>query len=243
MTNDALPALAIDRAHRFAIYFAPATDDPWWRAGCEWLGRDAFTGLSYRQPSLPRLLASEQEKLTAAPRRYGWHATLKAPFALTETADLEQLRSALRELCRAFTPFLLPPLNVSLLDDFLALVPAENSVEIDRIARACVSRLHRFAAPLSPAELARRRSANLSPAEDALLLEWGYPYVMDYFRFHMSLTGSLADASVATVDILRNGAHEWFAELPQCRFASIALFAEPSPDSDFVLLEHIPLGE
>jgi putative phosphonate metabolism protein len=242
MTNDALPTIALNHAHRFAIYFAPAIDDPWWRLGSEWLGRDAFTGALCQQPSLAGLLTSEQARLTAAPRRYGWHATLKAPFALAETADIEQLRLSLRALCRAFTPFSLPELHVAQLDDFLALVPADDSAELDRVARACVSELRSLAAPLSPSDLARRRAANLSATEDALLLKWGYPYVMEHFRFHMSLTGSLSDASIATVEILRSAATAWFAELPPCRFASISLFAEPTPGSDFMLFEQVPLG-
>jgi putative phosphonate metabolism protein len=242
MTTDILSKLALSHAHRFALYFAPAIDDPWWQSGSEWLGRDAFTGASCRQPPLAGLLASEQERLTAAPRRYGWHATLKAPFALVKTADIVQLRSSLRELCRSFTPFSLPELRVTRLDDFLALVPADESAELDRIARSCVSKLHRYAAPLSPRDLARRRAADLSAAEDALLLKWGYPYVMEHFRFHMSLTGSLSDVSVSGVEVLRSAATTWFGKLPPCRFASISLFAEPTPGSDFVLLEQIPLG-
>ncbi len=242
MMSETLPKLALDSAYRYAIYFAPATDDRWWRAGSEWLGRDAFTGTYCRQPLLIGLRADEQQRLTAAPRRYGWHATLKAPFALAETVNLRQLRLALHELCGTFSAFTLPPLNVSLLDDFLALVLNEKSFELDRIAHACVSQLHPFAAPLSEGDLARRRVANLSAAEDAQLLAWGYPYVMDLFRFHISLTGSISDIPDSAMEILRNAAHDWFAELPHCRFESIALFAEPTPGSDFVLLEQIQLG-
>jgi hypothetical protein len=42
---------------------------------------------------------------------------------------------------------------------------------------------------LSEAQLARRREGGLTPAQDALLLRWGYPYVMEEFRFHITLTG------------------------------------------------------
>lgn len=240
--NESLPALAISSAYRYAIYFAPWLDDPWWRAGSQWLGRDAFTGARYEQPPLSGLSVAAQHDLTAAPRRYGWHATLKAPFALMEGADLARLRFALRELCRTSAPFSLPPLNVTLLDDFLALVPAESSADLDHIARACVSQLHSLAAPLSPVDLARRRAANLSATEDEMLVTWGYPYVMDHFRFHMSLSGSLAGVSATTINMLVNAASEWFAALPPCEFSSLALFAEPTPGADFVLLEQVPLG-
>ena len=148
--NEPLPALALSSAYRYAIYFAPGLDDPLWRAGSQWLGRDAFTGARYEQPPLSRLTVAAQQHLTAAPRRYGWHATLKAPFALEATADLQRLRLALRELCRGAKPFVLPRLGVTLLDDFLALVPTETSTDLDGIARTCVSQLHPLAAPLSP---------------------------------------------------------------------------------------------
>ena len=240
--NEPLPALALSSAYRYAIYFAPGLDDPLWRAGSQWLGRDAFTGARHEQPPLTGLSVAAQHDLTAAPRRYGWHATLKAPFALMEGADLDRLRYALRELCRSAMPFSLPPLHVTLLDDFLALVPTECSADLDHIARACVSQLHSLAAPLSPVDLARRRAANLSATEDEMLVTWGYPYVMDHFRFHVSLSGSLAGVSAATIDMLFTAASEWFGALPACEFASLALFAEPTPGADFVLLEHVPFG-
>jgi putative phosphonate metabolism protein len=241
MESDALHALSLNSAYRYAIYFSPALDSPWWRTGSQWLGRDAFSGALLAQPVLSGLSIGEQRALTAAPRRYGWHATLKAPFALAQGVDLVELRFALRQLSRHFTPFSLPPLHAILLDDFLALMPTEKSAELELIARACVSQLHPLAAPLSSADLARRRAAKLSDAEDAMLVEWGYPYVMDQFRFHMSLTGSLIDVDASKIDILRTGAQERFAALPCCAFTSIALFAEPTPGADFVLLEQIPL--
>jgi len=48
----------------------------------------------------------------------------------------------------------------------------------------------------SAAELARRRAAGLTQRQDTLLLRWGYPYVMEEFRFHLTLTGKL-DADLA----------------------------------------------
>jgi putative phosphonate metabolism protein len=242
MTSDALPSLRFEKAYRYAVYFAPTVACEWWQAGCRWLGRDASFDKQCAQPPIPGLHASEQLLLTSAPRRYGWHATLKAPFALTADCDFDELRIAIRRQCQTFTPFTMPRLRVAMLDDLLALVPDEPSEDIDFVARACVAELHPFAAPLSAAELARRRAAKLTPEEDEMLLRWGYPYVFDRFRFHMSLTGSLAGVSVATIDLLQETAQQWFESLPLCRFESVALFAEPTPGADFLLLEHVPLG-
>ena len=48
-----------------------------------------------------------------------------------------------------------------------------------------------FARPPGAAELERRRKAGLSAAQEKMLLRWGYPYVLDEFRFHLTLTGRL----------------------------------------------------
>jgi hypothetical protein len=249
-------------AHRYAVYFAHRPNSAWWEAGSTWLGRCAARGVALPQPPTPAapefpgssdLAAARQYSLTAAPRRYGWHATLKAPFRLAPGVDLPALRSRLRSLCDGLAPFAMPALRVALVDDdFLALVPQpvpqgdgaaiDPLAAIDAVARACVTGLHDLAAPLSEAELRRRRAAGLTPEEDALLQRWGYPFVLERFRFHLSLTGSLREAGAPAIAALRASAERWFAGLPPTTFGSVALFAEASPGADFVLLEHLDLG-
>jgi putative phosphonate metabolism protein len=228
--------------NRYAIYFAPRADSAWWRAGSRWLGRCASRLEPLPQAPLPGVPAPELHRLTKAPRRYGWHATLKAPFALATGVDVEQLRAALRSVCADFQPFTMPASKVAMLDDFLALVPDHGSALIDDIAAACVTRLHPLAAPLTATELERRRAAGLTPEEDALLLRWGYPFVLERFRFHLSLTGALRDAAPGVVQAIQDAARERFADLPACRFDTVSLFAEPKPGADFVLVEQMELG-
>ncbi|VTU46723.1 putative phosphonate metabolism protein (plasmid) [Variovorax sp. SRS16] len=228
--------------HRYAAYFAPAVDDAWWRAGSRWLGRDAAQRHALPQPPVPGLADAVQARLTQAPRRYGWHATLKAPFRLAPGVDAGALRERMRALAAGFEPFTLPPLEVCRLDDFLALVPRPMNPAIDAIAAACVKGLQPLAAALPPAELARRRAAGLTPLEDALLLRWGYPFVLERFRFHLSLTGALGDTEPSITEALERTASAWFGDMPACRFQSIALFAEAQPGADFVLIEHFQLG-
>lgn len=232
---------------RYAIYFAPSFESPWWSAGSRWLGRCAARGLALAQPPVPELDAAEQYRLTEAPRRYGWHATLKAPFSLARGVELATLRARLHDICREQRPFTMPPLHVALLGDFLALIPDPDSADpdsddIDAIARACVIGANDLAEPLSSAELLRRRSDGLTPEQDALMVRWGYPYVMQCFRFHLSLTGLLRDARPATVRALKEAAARWFAPLPPSRFESVALFEESRTGADFMLLEHFELG-
>jgi len=193
--------------------------------------------------SFPPSIAPEKfMQLTATPRRYGWHATMKAPFLLKEAADFKQLKDALALLCTQFKPFDLPKLQVTRLDDFLALTPIGDTTEISRVERACVTQLHGLAAPLPPDELLRRRTAGLSLAKDSMLLKWGYPHVLDYFRFHLSLTGPLRDCSEFQIQSMINFAAEKFDPLPPCRFESLAIFVEPERGADFVLLEHCPFS-
>ena len=111
----------LSNAHRFAVYFAPATDSAWWTAGSRWLGRCAATNEALAQPTIDGIAPEQQRQLTADPRRYGWHATLKAPFSLDEGVGLDGLRSALQTLAATFSPFDLPPLRVRRLGGFLAL--------------------------------------------------------------------------------------------------------------------------
>lgn len=228
--------------YRFAVYLAPAPDSAWWKAGSSWLGRDAVTDQALSQPLIPGVSMSMQQRLTAAPRRYGWHATLKAPFALADDADAVMLKGRLTALCRERRPFPLS-LRVALLDDFLALVPDGDTRDIDALARSCVSHLHALAAPLSPAELARRRAAGLTPEEDKLLVRWGYPYVMDQFRLHFSLTGSLRDVAPDTIDALKAAAEQWFAPLAPMHVDAVSLFVEPTKGADFLFTERMELGE
>lgn len=228
--------------HRYAIYFAPRENSPWWLAGSRWLGRCAARGEPLPQIPVPGLSAPRLQALTKAPRRYGWHGTLKAPFALAPGIGEDRLRDGLRELCRAFQPFTMPRLQVAQLDDFLALVPEGGSHAIDTVAGACVMRLHALAAPLTPEALARRRAAGLTPEEDALMLRWGYPFVLQRFRFHLSLTGLLRDAAPAEVEALKEAARRRFDPLPPCRFDTLSLFAEPRPGADFRLLAQMELG-
>lgn len=227
--------------HRYAIYYCPRPETLWWARGSQWLGRCAASQRAMQVPLVEGLTHQTYLQLTNDPRRYGWHATLKAPFTLATRCSEQDLRDAVRTLAAGFRAFDLPALQVRDLGNFLALVPQEASAPLDAIARACVTRLHAFAEPLSDAELARRRKSKLSPREDAMLVQWGYPFVLDTFRFHCSLTGSLQILSAAQRQAVVAAANDWFAGLAAARFDSLALVAEPSPGADFVVLEHMDL--
>ena len=230
MTNS--PA---QQPHRIAIYATPDIASPWWDLGSEWLGRCARRQLDLPQLAIGGLEAATQARLTAEPRRYGWHATLKAPFRLADGLSLEKLRLAVANLCSRQTAFDLPNLTLVHMGRFLALRPESPSYELDRLAADCVTHLQSLAAPLTAAEIERRRAAGLTPEQDALLLAWGYPWVLDQFRFHFSLTGNLDGVPVADVARLADAAAARFKGLPPLRMNCLSIYVESTPGTDFVL--------
>jgi hypothetical protein len=227
--------------HRCAVYFVPEVHSDWWQAGSQWLGRCAASGATYALPEIAGVTPAEFQALTADPRRYGWHATLKAPFTLAAGQSLDTLRSAMRALANRLPAFDLPPLRVSDQGGFLALRPVGGLAALNATAAACVQELHTLAQPLSDAELARRRLAPLTPEQDRLLVAWGYPWVFQHFQFHLSLTGSLGQCSPEVKAALFQAAQARFETLPVCRFAQIALFIEPARGADFELINTLDL--
>lgn len=227
------------RSHRFAVYFSPPHGGVWWEAGSRWLGRDAaaLTPTPLEQARFDGLAPELLRKLTQEPARYGWHATLKAPFRLGEGVVLDDLRGALRDLAASFTAFDMPTLAVKQLGDFLALCPQGDLTAINAVASACVTQLHRLAAPLTIAELERRRKDSLTAQEDELLQRWGYPYVLERYCFHMSLTGKLQGVDDITAKRFLQAAQSWFGALEPCRFEGLSLFCEPVKGGDFVVVE------
>jgi ribose 1,5-bisphosphokinase len=225
---------------RYALYYAPDPGSAWWRFGAAWLGRCAATNSALAQPRIDGVDASLMRRLTDTPRRYGFHATLKPPFRLARGASLGALAQALERFCARQTAIRLPPLEVAELDDFLALVPSAMDARIDSLAAACMRGLDRFRAPPSAAELERRRAAGLSPREDSLLQRWGYPYVLDRFRFHFSLTGSLRGTPPDIVAALRSAAAAIAAE--PAILDSICIFEEPAAGADLRIVHRARFG-
>ena len=227
---------------RCAIYFAPAPDSPWGLAGSRWLGRCSASGDSLESPAIIGVSQDAHERAIAEPRRYGWHATLKAPFRLAAGRSLDDVWSALKGVAQMHAPFSLPPLDVVQMDSFLALRPAQACPKLQAIAQDCVTQLHPFAMELDETEIARRRRSPLSAEQDRLLIRWGYPWVMDQFRFHFSLTGDIQTWPISHRQALSQAARAHFADLPACEFNLLSIFIEPEKDTDFKLLAQMELG-
>jgi putative phosphonate metabolism protein len=218
---------------RYAIYFAPMPGTPLHRQGSRWLGRDAHTDEALAQPHVEGLA-----RLTADPRRYGFHATLKSPFGLREGIEPDALMRACAALA-ADTAGFRARLKAGQIDGFLALVPDGDPAPLHDLAARCVRDLDGFRRPPSEQELARRRKAGLTARQEANLQRWGYPYVLDDFRFHMTLTERLEPGDA---DRLLGAARAHFAaELGDpVPVDGITLFQEPEPGAPFLALRFFP---
>jgi putative phosphonate metabolism protein len=181
---------------RFAIYYVPDPKSELYRFGASVLGYDCYDVGAVEFPSEA---GADWAGKVAAPRTYGFHATLKAPFRLAAGESSAALTADLDTFARAHPAIDVGPLRVAEIGAFVALVPAAPCRPLDDLAAACVERFDRFRAPLTAPDLARRLAAPLTERQRAQLDRWGYPYVFDEFRFHMTLTGPLADAERAPV--------------------------------------------
>lgn len=172
---------------RYAIYVM--ADEDFHQEASRWLGWDCRRACALQHPDIDGLPDSI-DALTQMPRKYGFHGTIKPPFRLAEG----ETQASLQEACATLMPTLpaskVDELVVRPLGGFVAAVPKSPSARLASLAADVVEKLDRFRAPPSSQELEKRRKAGLSPAQDANLVRWGYPYVMEEFRFHMTLTGN-----------------------------------------------------
>ena len=213
---------------RHAIYYAPPEGEMA-DAAARWIGRDAVRGRRVVQPrTLPDLA-----RLTAEPRRYGFHGTLKAPFRLAEGWGPDDLAAALDRFAGPTAPARAGPLRLLRLGSFLALVP-DGTAAIDALAARVVQAFEPFRAPLTEAEILRRRPDRLTPRQRDLLSRFGYPHVMEEFRFHLTLTGPLDGPEEA--DRIEDAARDHFGQWlgAPFRIDALSLF-RAGPDGVFHL--------
>lgn len=227
---------------RYAVYWAPDAGDPLAAFGAAWLGHDP---VAQAGQVLPRdrlgLAEAVADRLTAEPRRYGLHATLKAPFRLKPGATFAQLSEQTAALAATVSAFATPPLRLTNLNGFLALCPSGACGALDDLARRCVVELDALRAPLTAAERARRKPQFLSPDQLQLLDIWGYPHVLAHFRFHITLTKRLDEAERALVEPPLDGATRRFCEA-LFPVDSIALFGDPGGNAPFQLVQRFALS-
>lgn len=226
------------RTTRLAVYVAPPAGSVLEELSAAWLGRDLH-GRPAARPAVPGFSPVRLDALTAEPRRYGFHATLKPPFALPPGVGLVELNAAAEAFARIHAPVSAPPLRVAAVGDFLAL--RSDAPALDALAADCVRAFDAFRAPAPAEDIARRRAKGLTPRQDALLERWGYPYVLEEFRFHMTLTGPIADA-VERAQLAAWLTH-WLAPALAGPLVvdAIALYRQPDRASPFTLHRRLRL--
>jgi 2'-5' RNA ligase len=230
---------------RYAIYLAPPPDTPLWRFGSEVLGYDAITGEDLYGYAPEGMDPIAWRAIAERPRSYGFHATLKAPFRLGEGLSLADLKEDLRIFCQGRPSFDLGPLAVNALADgsgkgFAAMTPMRPSPELAALERDVVRHFDRFRAPLTAAEIAGRQPDRLTERQRESLSQFGYPFIGEDYRFHMTLTGSvlnvaaIADALADSMANILGSAH--------LKVDALVLFEQPSAGERFRVIDRFPLA-
>jgi len=223
------------------VYAAPRAATQLAQLVTGWLGRSIDDAQSAANVERPTVGDVDIDELTAEARTYGFHATLKPPFRLAEGVSVEEAENAVARLASEREPIEIPSLVIDLLAGFVAMRPVGDVPALDDLAAACVRDLDDLRRPPEELELARRRRARLSARQDDLLVTWGYPYVLDEFRYHMTLTRRLADGEV---DEVLAAAREWFADVDGVPFVldELCLVEQTAPGEPFVVRTRHLLG-
>jgi hypothetical protein len=221
MTSQTRPSSDAKMTERFAIYYAPAAESALWLGAQAWL----------TQPNL--------QDLAVSTRRYGFHATLKAPMELTDGADRAQLEMALSDFAGKHQGVALSGLAPRLIDGFLALTTEPQPQAVTDFAATVVTDFEPYRLAMSEVDRARRLKAPLTDRQIALVDEYGYPYVLEQFQFHMTLTDHLpAERQVE----LQAEAQRWFdGALSAVTLDRLVLFHEAASGEPFMRLDDFVL--
>jgi len=227
---------------RYAIYAAPDANSPLWRFGSGVIGYDAATGADLPFTETAGLSADRWSAMTEDPRRYGFHATLKAPFELAPASSEAALLRDVAVLAATLPPVTLSGLMVRSIGRFVALVPVQSSAGLQSLAAATVEHLDHHRAPLSAPDRARRLRSPLSLRQVEYLDRFGYPYVLDEFRFHMTLTGPISDDAECH-RIVEALAAACARAVPSGPFSidALTVYRQPGRDARFRVIARYPL--
>ena len=230
---------------RYALHLAPPPDSDLWRFGCEVIGRDAKTGASCDGFSLEGYPPDSWRRMTSNPRRYGFHATLKAPFLLRLDLDVADVFDRVAELAGKSSPFDAGELGIGVVADgdgraFVALKPQGALKELRSFEANVVRGLDWLRAPFVEDGRERRGSGRLTPRQAYYREAWGYPYVLDDFDPHFTLTNAIADAD--RVARLLNWEFGLRVASHGLRVDALTLFGQSEPGGEFRILRRFPLG-
>jgi len=185
----------MEKYERYGIYYAP-------EAGAfadfcsSWLGWDAAKGQICAHSQMAGLPCDISE-ITETPRKYGFHGTIKPPMRLTGT--YEDFLTDFNAICARLKPVKCDSISLAQLGRFLAFVVDGDTSKLAALAADVVKTMDAHRSPPNEIELEKRRKASLTSAQEAMLQAWGYPYVMDEFKFHLTMSGKMAKRDTAQV--------------------------------------------
>ena len=237
----ALPANQL----RYALYVAPPPESELWRFGCDVIGRDALSGASHDGFALEGYTPGAWRSMTSDPRRYGFHATLKAPFRLRLDFGIADLTHSLTEFVRKCAPFDAGELSAGAVAlgsgrSFAALRPQGELKELRSFEGSIVRALDHLRESAAPGDRERRHLARLTPRQAYYLDAWGYPYVLDEFRPHFTLTNAIDDTD--RVARLLQQEFRLRVSSPALHVDALTLFGESEPGGEFKIVRRFPLG-
>lgn len=214
---------------RYAIYWMPSPSSQLDEFARQWFGGVNSFDLE------PGLAA----KAVKTPKRYGFHATIKAPFRPIPSLVPEEISAELERFCSRRRRIVTRPLALERFQNYLALCPSGRRAELEWLASECVVHFDRFRAALN-GEDRERRKGSLSPRGLQHFGQFGYPYIFDLFYFHISLAGPLEPreldhVSAALRPRLVAIANEDFV------FGELCLCGDPGEGRDFEVIGRFPL--
>lgn len=223
---------------RLGVYFTPPKG-PFAEFGASWLGWDIATGQSVAHPAMTGI-PLPISIITAGARKYGFHATIMAPFRLAQGTTLADVEQALETLSKQMISVPIGPVTIAALGRFLAVVPAEQPKALTALAAVVVDQMDGFRAPLSTDDIARKDKPHLTDRQRANLHRFGHPYVQDDYRFHMTLTDKLSKPHLNAVETVLNA--RALENFPKTLILDALSLVGEDADGQFHLIRRYPLG-
>ena len=223
---------------RYAIYYAPEPGTPLDAFGRSWFDPKSAD----HRKGAGKLTTQRIAELSENSRRYGFHGTLKPPFGLNPSTTLDSLLQAARVFARTLAAIEIPPLELAIIGKFIALTPVTQSAALEKLSAACVRAFEAFRVPLSDEQLDNYKLNRLTVHQEQMLEHWGYPYVMEEFRFHISVTDRIDDDAerAEIMKALETLAAPVLGKAITVR--DLTVFGQADIDEPMLAIERIPFG-
>ncbi|MDR2349246.1 MAG: DUF1045 domain-containing protein [Deltaproteobacteria bacterium] len=218
--------------NRLAVYFVPEDDSPLGIFGGRLLGRLPRAGTPVERASFPGPRGRGFERSAEKAGRYGFHATLVAPFV--PRVSEKTVANALKEFSKTRETIRMPGLAPKIMPGrFAALVPGDAVPEsLGKLEKALVETMDEFRDKSVPP----KDRGPLTERQKILMKKWGYPRVLGEFRFHLTLAGDVDENFFRLVGELMTP-----AVLEPFAIDSLSLSRE-DPDGIFRLVGSFRLG-